>query len=63
MASLETPCNKPSAAIRDGTSLAELAWIVPQPPSWPVLSASRKSIISRPRTSPMTILVGRIRSA
>ena len=37
--------------------------MVPQPPSWPVLSAASRSATSAPRTSPTTSRSGRIRSA
>ena len=52
-----------SASIRAGTSAAELACTVPQPPACPVLSAASMSTTSAPRTSPTTSRSGRIRSA
>ena len=59
---LSSPAVRPSASIRAGTSSAEFAWIVPHPPSWPVLSADSNSTISGPRTSPTTMRSGLIRS-
>lgn len=41
----------------------ELAWMVPAPPSCPVLSAASSSTTSAPRISPRTIRSGRIRIA
>lgn len=62
-ASLVRPAAQPRASRRGGTSAAVLAWRVPQPPSWPVLSAARRSTTSEPRTSPTTRRSGRILSA
>ena len=57
------PAASASASTRAGTSTAELACRVPQPPSWPVLSAASRSTTSAPRTSPTTSRSGRIRRA
>ena len=56
---------RPGPAPRSGRArrAAELAWRVPQPPSWPVLRAASSSTTSAPRTSPTTSRSGRIRSA
>ena len=62
-ASRPSPAASASASTRAGTSAAELAWSVPQPPSCPVLSAASRSTTSPPRTSPTTSRSGRIRSA
>ena len=48
------PAASASASTRAGTSSAELACRVPQPPSWPVLRAASRSTTSAPRTSPTT---------
>ena len=58
-----SPAASASASTRAGTSAAELAWMVPEPPSWPVLRAASSSVTSAPRTSPTTSRSGRIRSA
>ena len=42
-----SPPNAASASSRAGTSAAELACTVPQPPSWPVFIAVSRSQISR----------------
>ena len=57
------PASAPRASNRATTSAAPLACSVPQPPSWPVLSAASSSRTSAPRASPRTIRSGRIRSA
>ena len=57
------PAATPSASKRAGTSTAELAWMVPQPPSCPVFRAASMSTTSAPRTSPTTSRSGRIRNA
>ena len=62
-ASRPRPAARASASTRAGTSTAELACRVPQPPSCPVLSAASSSTTSPPRTSPTTSRSGRIRSA
>ncbi len=49
--------------MRRSASSGELAWTVESAPSWPVLSAVSRSSASGPRTSPITIRSGRIRSA
>ena len=62
-ASRGSPAAAASASIRAGTSPAELACSVPQPPACPVLSAASRSTTSAPRTSPTTSRSGRIRRA
>ena len=62
-ASRGSPAAAASASIRAGTSPAELACRVPQPPACPVLRAASRSTTSAPRTSPTTSRSGRIRSA
>ena len=57
------PAASARASIRAGTSAAELACSVPQPPSCPVFRAASRSTTSPPRTSPTTRRSGRIRSA
>ena len=52
-----------AASTRLGTSTAELACRVAQPPSWPVFIAASMSTTSAPRTSPTPSRSGRIRSA
>ena len=47
-ASRPRPAASASASTRAGTSRAEFAWMVPHPPSWPVLSAASSSTTSAP---------------
>ncbi len=61
VASGDMSASAPSASKRVTTSTLLFAWIVPQPPSWPVLSAESISRTSAPRTSPTTRRSGRIR--
>ena len=63
VAARSRPAASASASSRAGTSTAELACRVPQPPSWPVLRAASRSTTSAPRTSPTTSRSGRIRRA
>ena len=58
-----TPAISASVSIRRSASSARLACTVDSAPSWPVFSATSRSSASAPRTSPITIRSGRIRSA
>ena len=58
-----TPAISASVSSRRRASSGELACKVESAPSWPVFSAVRRSSASAPRTSPITIRSGRIRSA
>ena len=58
-----TPAISASVSRRRSASSGEFAWTVESAPSWPVLSAVSRSSASAPRTSPITIRSGRIRSA
>ena len=57
------PAISASVSSRRRASSGELACTVESAPSWPVLSATSRSSASAPRTSPITIRSGRIRSA
>ena len=58
-----TPAISASVSSRASASAGELACTVESAPSCPVLSAVSRSSASAPRTSPITIRSGRIRSA
>ena len=58
-----TPAISARVSIRRSASSGEFACTVESAPSWPVLSAVSRSSASAPRTSPITIRSGRMRSA